>query len=79
VDGVNWTPVKIPTTVGNGYHLITVSALDIKTVWVTGINFTAHSPRGEILFTKDGGVTWEQQACPVDSMLRRISFVGSPK
>ena len=77
--GVTWTSMKIPATVGDGYHLICVSALNMNTLWVTGVSFVGQPPLGEILHTNNGGETWEKQTMPCDSMLRRISFVGSPK
>jgi photosystem II stability/assembly factor-like uncharacterized protein len=77
--GVTLSEFKIPSSVGDGYHLICVSARDGNVLWVTGISFTASRPFGEVLYTSNGGFNWVRQEIPVDTMLRRISFVGSPK
>ena len=77
--GGNWTEFHIPASVGVGFYLIDVSALDMNTLWVTGVPFSANPQRGEILHTTDGGATWQNQTSPVNTNLRRISFVNSPK
>jgi hypothetical protein len=76
--GTTFSEFKIPPSVGDGYHLICVSATDEDTLWVTGVSFTASRPFGSH-FHDNGGFHWVRQQIPVDTMLRRISFVGSPK
>jgi len=77
--GRNWEEIRIPSSVGDGYHLLCVSAPSMTTLWVTGISFIGRSPFGEILHTGDGGEHWVRQDIPVDTMLRRVSFAGAPK
>jgi photosystem II stability/assembly factor-like uncharacterized protein len=76
--GQSYDMIKIPTTEGGGYALITVAATDADHVWTAGIWFTSPQAQvGTILRSTDRGTTWHRAATPVNTTFRRISFVGS--
>lgn len=53
-----------------------IRALDDQDAWLVG---EMDGGYGVILRTLDGGNTWVEQKSPVNSRLRRVSFVGAPK
>ncbi len=76
--GQTYDMIKIPTSEGLGYALLTVAATDADHLWTAGHWFT--SPQalvGTILRSTDRGVTWHRSTTPVNTGFRRISFVGS--
>jgi len=76
--GLSYDMIKIPSSEGLGYALLTVAATDVDHLWTAGIWFT--SPQaivGTILRSSDRGVTWQRATTPINTTFRRISFVGS--
>ncbi|MBA7653363.1 hypothetical protein ES703_61211 [subsurface metagenome] len=61
-----------------GYYLMGVSAMDGQRAWVVGAAWIKDQ-KGVILHTSDGGDTWTEQIAPVNTRLRRISFVDARK
>jgi photosystem II stability/assembly factor-like uncharacterized protein len=74
--GGNWIQQTSPVT---GYYLISVTMLDLNTIWIVGAAMPPNTQLGVILHSVDGGATWTGQTSPVNSLLRRVSFVGARK
>ena len=74
--GATWNEQTAPV---RGYYLISVSVLDLNTMWIAGETWLPSTQLGVILHTEDGGATWTEQTSPVNSRLRRVSFVGARK
>jgi photosystem II stability/assembly factor-like uncharacterized protein len=74
--GATWNEQTAPV---RGYYLLSVSVLDLNTMWIAGETWLPSTQLGVILHTEDGGATWTEQTSPVNSRLRRVSFVGAGK
>jgi photosystem II stability/assembly factor-like uncharacterized protein len=74
--GATWIQQASPS---HGFYLISVSVLDLNTIWIVGAAWEPITQPGVILHTTDGGTTWTEQTSPVNSRLRRVSFVGARK
>ena len=76
--GLTYDMIKIPSSEGLGYALLTVAATDADHLWTAGRWFTSPQTQiGTILRSTDRGVTWQRATTPVNTGFRRISFVGS--
>lgn len=78
--GANWILHGVPSQ-PTGY-LLGVSAPTRDMAWEVGgaVYIGPSSPDwGVIVFTDDGGETWQTQSTPVSVKFRRVSFVGSRK
>jgi photosystem II stability/assembly factor-like uncharacterized protein len=73
--GKNWVQQKIEAGYGSAspskitYKLFKLCALDTKTVWITG-------EWGTVLYSGDGGATWELKKQKEDYLLNDISFTN---
>lgn len=64
------------TAVVAKYHLMSVSAKNLKKAWVVGRS-QIDNRVGTILHTTNGGINWTVQFAPVNVPFYRVSFVGT--
>ena len=76
--GDSWVHQTVPVcSVGTGYFM-GITAADENRAWMVSANFGS-GVGGGTFHTIDGGDTWVRQDSPVNSPLRRVSFVGALK
>ena len=75
--GATWREFNLSEIDKGDFWLLRVTGYTPKVLWVTGANPRGQTPKGGILHTRDGGLTWSLQTLPVDANLRGISFAGA--